>query len=342
MRKKVAVVILNYNGVKMLERFIPAVLDCSPVAEVIVADNCSTDDSVAMLQRCYPNVGIIQLEKNWGFAEGYNRALKQVDAEYFLLLNSDVEVTDGWLAPMIECLDSDKSIAACQPKLLDYKHKTHFEYAGAAGGFIDCYGYPFCRGRIFDTVEEDKGQYDAICDIFWATGAALMVRADDYRSAGGFDGRFFAHMEEVDFCWRLRARGRRIVCVPQSVVYHVGGATLNYSNPRKTFLNFRNNLLMLYKNLPKGELFRVMSVRMLLDYVAAFKFLLGGSFDDFKAVISARRAYRKMKYSFAIDRAENLYRAKENVIPQRTCFSVLWRYYVQKKLYYSNLADRFI
>lgn len=339
MRKKIAVVILNYNGIKMLERFIPALLDCSPTAEVIVADNCSTDDSVAMLQKCYPDVGIIRLEKNWGFAEGYNRALQQVDSEYFLLLNSDVEVTDGWLAPMVECLDSDKSIAACQPKLLDYKRKTHFEYAGAAGGFIDRYGYPFCRGRVFDTIEEDKGQYDTPCDVFWATGAALMVRADDFHSAGGFDGRFFAHMEEIDFCWRLRARGRRIVCVPQSVVYHVGGATLGYGSPRKTFLNFRNNLLMLYKNLPKKDLCWVMCVRMLLDYVAAFKFLLGGSFDEFKAVISARCAYRKMKYSFAVDRMENLHRSKKDIIPQRTSFSVLWRYYVKKMFYYSHLMN---
>lgn len=329
--KRIAVVILNYNGEKMLERFLPSVLDCSEhIADVVMADNCSTDNSVATVSRYYPDVRIIRLEKNFGFAEGYNRALKQVKADYYVLLNSDVEVTDFWLDPMFALMESESTIAACQPKLLDYKRKSYFEYAGAAGGYIDRYGYPYCRGRIFDTVEEDKGQYDTMCDIFWASGAALMIRSDDYWSAGGLDGRFFAHMEEIDLCWRLRARGRRVVSIPDSVVYHVGGATLNYHNPRKTYLNFRNNLLMLYKNLPQNEFLRVMSVRMILDYVAAFKFLLAGCVDDFKAVFKARTEFYKMRPLLKIDRMENLYRTKQPTQLQRTSFSILWRYYGKK------------
>ncbi|MBQ2293175.1 MAG: glycosyltransferase, partial [Bacteroidaceae bacterium] len=263
MGNRIAVVILNFNGAEMLRAFLPSVVDYSPEAEVIVADNCSTDASAQVMREEFPTVRYIQLEKNYGFADGYNRALAQVEAEYFLLLNSDVEVTQGWLAPMLEYMDSHPGVAACQPKLLSYKNKIEFEYAGACGGFIDKYGYPYCRGRIFDTVEEDKGQYDSVAELFWATGAALMIRAEDYRAAGGLDGTFFAHMEEIDLCWRLRSRGRGIVCIPQSCVYHVGGATLNKSNPRKTYLNFRNNLLMLYKNLPENELSHVMFVRAL-------------------------------------------------------------------------------
>ena len=275
----------------------------------------------------FPAVELICLEKNWGFAQGYNLALEKVEAEYFILLNSDVEVTQGWIEPMLAVLDGNPDVAACQPKLLDYKRKTHFEYAGAAGGFIDRYGYPYCRGRIFDTVEEDKGQYDSVCDIFWATGAALMVRAGDYRSAGGLDGRFFAHMEEIDLCWRLRSRGRRILCVPQSTVYHVGGATLNYNNPRKTFLNFRNNLLMLHKNLPQKEYRAVMAARCLLDYVAAAKFLLTGDAANCKAVVEARREFKRVKNEYDADRNGNLQATVAGAIPERTGFSILWRYY---------------
>ncbi|MBQ6693483.1 MAG: glycosyltransferase family 2 protein [Bacteroidaceae bacterium] len=327
--KKLAIVILNYNGEEMLKRFIPTLLNCSGDAEIVVADNASDDNSVATIQRCHPEVRIITLQKNWGFAEGYNRALKHVDAKYYLLLNSDVEVTEGWLDPLLSIMEADPSIAACQPKLLDYKRKTHFEYAGASGGFMDCYGYPYCRGRIFDTVEEDKGQYDTPCEIFWATGAALLVRSNCYWEVGGLDGRFFAHMEEIDFCWRLRARGHRIVCIPQSAVFHVGGATLSRSNPRKTFLNFRNNLLMLYKNLPAQRLRRVMMVRAFLDYVAAVKFLLSGDIKDFKAVVKARREYRKMRHYFLPDRIENLRCAVCENIPQMSIRSILWEYYVK-------------
>lgn len=327
--KKLAIVILNYNGEEMLKRFIPTLLNCSEDAEIVVADNASDDNSVVTMQRCHPEVRIITLQKNWGFAEGYNRALKHVDAKYYLLLNSDVEVTEGWLDPLLSIMEADPSIAACQPKLLDYKRKTHFEYAGASGGFMDCYGYPYCRGRIFDTVEEDKGQYDTPCEIFWATGAALLVRSNCYWEVGGLDGRFFAHMEEIDFCWRLRARGHRIVCIPQSAVFHVGGATLSRSNPRKTFLNFRNNLLMLYKNLPAQRLRRVMMMRAFLDYVAAVKFLLSGDIKDFKAVVKARREYRKMRHDFLPDRIENIRYAVCENIPQMSNRSILWEYYVK-------------
>ena len=337
MGNRIAVVILNFNGAEMLRAFLPSVVDYSPEAEVIVADNCSTDASAQVMREEFPAVRYIQLEKNYGFADGYNRALAQVEAEYFLLLNSDVEVTQGWLAPMLEYMDSHPDVAACQPKLLSYKNKKEFEYAGACGGFIDKYGYPYCRGRIFDTVEEDKGQYDSVAELFWATGAALMIRAEDYRAAGGLDGTFFAHMEEIDLCWRLRSRGRGIVCIPQSCVYHVGGATLNKSNPRKTYLNFRNNLLMLYKNLPENELSHVMFVRALLDYVAAFKSLLSGDAAGCRAVLQARRDFRRIKYDYSDLRRENLEKCVEVDVKERTSFSILWKYYAGGRRLFSEL-----
>lgn len=337
MGNRIAVVILNFNGAEMLRAFLPSVVDYSPEAEVIVADNCSTDASAQVMREEFPAVRYIQLEKNYGFADGYNRALAQVEAEYFLLLNSDVEVTQGWLAPMLEYMDSHPGVAACQPKLLSYKNKKEFEYAGACGGFIDKYGYPYCRGRIFDTVEEDKGQYDSVAELFWATGAALMIRAEDYRAAGGLDGTFFAHMEEIDLCWRLRSRGRGIVCIPQSCVYHVGGATLNKSNPRKTYLNFRNNLLMLYKNLPENELRHVMFVRALLDYVAAFKSLLSGDAAGCRAVLQARRDFRRIKHDYSDLRRENLEKCVEADVKERASFSILWKYYAGGRRLFSEL-----
>ena len=337
MGNRIAVVILNFNGAEMLRAFLPSVVDYSPEAEVIVADNCSTDASAQVMREEFPAVRYIQLEKNYGFADGYNRALAQVEAEYFLLLNSDVEVTQGWLAPMLEYMESHPGVAACQPKLLSYKNKKEFEYAGACGGFIDKYGYPYCRGRIFDTVEEDKGQYDSVAELFWATGAALMIRAEDYRAAGGLDGTFFAHMEEIDLCWRLRSRGRGIVCIPQSCVYHVGGATLNKSNPRKTYLNFRNNLLMLYKNLPENELSHVMFVRALLDYVAAFKSLLSGDAAGCRAVLQARRDFRRIKRDYSDLRRENLEKCVEADVKERTSFSILWKYYAEGRRLFSEL-----
>ena len=337
MGNRIAVVILNFNGAEMLRAFLPSVVEYSPEAEVIVADNCSTDASAQVMREEFTAVRYIQLEKNYGFADGYNRALAQVEAEYYLLLNSDVEVTQGWLAPMLEYMDSHPDVAACQPKLLSYKNKKEFEYAGACGGFIDKYGYPYCRGRIFDTVEEDKGQYDSVAELFWATGAALMIRAEDYRAAGGLDGTFFAHMEEIDLCWRLRSRGRGIVCIPQSCVYHVGGATLNKSNPRKTYLNFRNNLLMLYKNLPENELRHVMFVRALLDYVAAFKSLLSGDAAGCRAVLQARRDFRRIKHDYSDLRRENLEKCVEADVKERTSFSILWKYYAGGKRLFSEL-----
>lgn len=335
---KVAIVILNWNGADMLRKFLPSVLaSANGVADVIVADNASTDNSISVVKEEFPAVGLIELDKNYGFADGYNKALAQVEAEYVVLLNSDVEVQNGWIEPMVDYLDKNRDVAACQPKILSYRRKDMFEYAGACGGMIDYLGYPFCRGRIFDTVETDNGQYDSVLDIFWATGAALMIRLDDYKAVGGLDGRFFAHMEEIDLCWRLRSRNRRIVCVPQSVVYHVGGATLKKENPRKTYLNFRNNLLMLYKNLPEERLNVLLFVRMVLDGVAAVQFLLKFQWGNFKAIIDAHNSYRKMRHDFTADRRRNLEETKLRLIPERFNRSILFEYYFKGHKKYSDL-----
>ena len=334
---RVKIVILNWNGRDYLERFLPSLVSRTPGAGIVVADNGSTDDSVRFLERRYPQVELLRLDRNYGYAEGYNRALAGLNAEYFVLLNSDVEVTDRWLHPLAAYMDAHPEVAGCQPKLLSWRDRSAFEYAGAAGGFIDRYGYPFCRGRILSTVEQDDGQYDAVAPVFWATGAALFIRLEDYWKAGGLDGRFFAHMEEIDLCWRLRARGRLLVCVPQSVVYHVGGATLKKENPRKTFLNFRNNLLMLYKNLPEGELKGVMRVRWLLDQVAALVFLLKGQWPNARAVWRARREFRRLRPSFRPSREENMEKACTPVIPERTGYSLLLRYYLKGKKRFADL-----
>ena len=312
---KVSVVILNWNGCDMLRTFLPSVIrySKSEEVEVCVADNGSTDASVEMLREEFPCVRIIVLDQNHGFADGYNLALQQVEAEYVVLLNSDVEVTEHWLEPMISYLDG------------------HPE--------VDKYGYPFCRGRIMGVVEKDEGQYDTILPVFWATGAALFIRHADYREAGGLDGRFFAHMEEIDLCWRLRSRGREIVCIPQSTVYHVGGATLKKENPRKTFLNFRNNLVMLYKNLSDEELNKVMRIRTCLDYVAAFTFLLKGQLDNARAVMRARKEYKQICPSFSSSRKENLRKTSLNPIPERIKSSILWQFYVGGCKRFSQLSD---
>lgn len=335
---KVAVVILNWNGEAMLRRFLPTVVRYScDEAEIWVADNASDDASVQLLREHFPSVRLIQLDKNYGFAEGYNRALAQIEAEYYVLLNSDVEVTHHWLTPLVEYMDAYPDVAACQPKLLSEANRDYFEYAGASGGFIDRYGYPFCRGRIFNTVEEDNGQYDYIIDILWATGACMLIRSADYREVHGLDGRFFAHNEEIDLCWRLRQRGRRIVCIPESEVYHVGGGTLPKSNPTKTFLNFRNNLTMLYKNLPDGELKGVMRVRRVLDYVAALKMLVADrSWADFKAVVKARRAFYRWRHNFDDDRRE-IGRTRTASPSERVDYSILWQYYVKGRKTFSRL-----
>ena len=336
---KVAIVILNWNGAKMLHQYLPIVLNYSrDEATVYVADNASTDDSLDLLHRDFPECKTIVLDKNWGFADGYNKALRKIDAEYYLLLNSDIEVTHHWLTPLIEFMDVHPEVAACQPKLLSIYNKDMFEYSGASGGYIDRYGYPFCRGRIFETVEEDNGQYDYATDILWATGAALMIRSKDYWNVGGLDGRFFAHNEEIDLCWRLRISGRRIYCLPESFVYHVGGGTLPKSNPMKTFLNFRNNLTMLYKCLPDEELHHVMRVRWFLDYLAAWEMLiLKHNWGDFKAIFRARRAFKRWRKDFDVDRELIQATRTEERVPQRRPFSLLWQYYVKGRKRYSDL-----
>ena len=289
---KVAVVILNWNGINFLEKFLPFVVSyTAPYAQLIVADNASTDDSVAFLKANYPQIEIIQNTSNGGFAKGYNDALKQVDADYYVLLNSDVEVTPNWIDPLVKLMDSDENIAACQPKIKSYIQKNRFEYAGAAGGFIDKYGYPFCRGRILNNVEEDKGQYDDDREIFWATGACLFIRANCFHQLKGFDEDFFAHMEEIDLCWRLKNVGYKIMFCSSSTVYHVGGGTLNKLSPQKTFLNFRNNLILLFKNHASQYFIIKLFIRFVMDGIAGIKFLLSGEIGHFIAVIKAHFSF---------------------------------------------------
>ena len=336
---KVAIVILNWNGAKMMAQYLPTVLNYSrDEATVYVADNASTDKSMELLRSEFPEVKTIVLEKNWGFAEGYNQALRQIEAEYYLLLNSDIEVTHHWLTSLIEFMDVHPEAAACQPKLLSIYNKDMFEYAGASGGFLDRYGYPFCRGRIFETVEQDNGQYDQAASVLWATGAALMIRSKDYWNVGGLDGRFFAHNEEIDLCWRLRISGRKLYCLPDSYVYHVGGGTLPKSNPMKTFLNFRNNLTMLYKCLPDQQLHHVMRVRWFLDYLAAFEMLiLKHNLGDFKAIFRARHAFKRWRHDFDADRRQIQASRQETEIPEQRMFSLLWQYYAKGRKRYSDL-----
>lgn len=335
---ELAIVILNWNGAGMMRKYLPSVLKYSEGAEVIVADNASTDDSLEMLSKDFPGVRTIVLEKNWGFAEGYNKALEQVDAEYYLLLNSDVRVEEHWLDAMMDYMRKNSDVAACQPKLLSDRMPEMLEYAGACGGFIDAYGYPYCRGRVFNTVEADRGQYDTVMEILWATGACLLIRSADYWEAGGLDGRFFAHNEEIDLCWRLNIMGRRIVCVPKSRAYHLGGGTLPKGNPRKTYLNFRNNLTMLYKNLSDVELPRVMRIRKYLDYLAAVQMLvLGRSIGDFKAVLRARRDFNAWKHDFDAERAMIQKKRKGENVQGKTSFSLLAQYYIHGKKIFSKL-----
>jgi len=286
-RTKVAVVILNWNGRKFLEKFLPSVVNYSLGAEVIIADNDSSDDSVAFLKENYPDLRIIINSENGGYAKGYNDALKEVEAEYYVLLNSDIEVTPNWVMPVIEVMDADKNISAAQPKLLAYYQKDEFEYAGAAGGFIDKYGYPFCQGRVFGHLEKDLGQYDEIKEIFWATGAAMFVRAEKFWEIGGLDEDFFAHMEEIDLCWRMKNAGYKVMYVPTSKIYHVGGGTLPKGTARKTYLNFRNNFALLFKNLPKNRVVKTFIARLVLDGVAAVRFLTEGNIGDSFAVFRA-------------------------------------------------------
>ena len=332
---KVAIVILNWNGKAMLANYLPSVLAYKDVAEVIVADNGSTDDSMEWLSREYPEIQQLLLGQNYGFAEGYNRALQQVQADYYVLLNSDVEVTPHWLSPLIEFMDGHPECAAVQPKLHAVAHRESFEYAGAAGGYLDRCGYPFCRGRVFDTVEVDNGQYDSIAEVHWVTGACMMVRAVDFWQAGGLDGAFFAHQEEIDLCWRLRRMGRKLYCVPGSMVYHVGGGTLPKGNPKKTFLNFRNNLTMLWKNLPPDERGKVMRKRWLLDYLAAFQtLLLNGNYRDFMAIFNARKAFGKWR-----NRLEDKSEWESSVDVPLKPYSILWDYYAGRRRTFEEIEE---
>ena len=336
---KTAVVILNWNGKKFLEQFLPILIKntSDPDTEIIIADNDSKDDSIDFLNKNYPTLRQIILDKNYGYTGGYNRALKQIEAEYFVLLNSDIEVTENWLTPLISMMDSDKTIAACQPKILSFDNKNNFEYAGAAGGFIDKYAYPFCRGRILNTIESDEGQYNDSRDIFWATGASLMIRADLYNNLGGLDDDFFAHMEEIDLCWQLKNMGYRIVYNPNSVIYHVGGGTLPNNSPFKLYLNFRNNLFLLYKNLPKGKLFRVLFSRMILDGLSAITFLLKLSFKDFNAVLKAHFHFYKSLGKLRLKRKKLLENAVVSDHKEMYKKSIVKEYFLNRKKKFSSL-----
>lgn len=338
-RKKVAVVILNWNGQALMEEFLPSVIAHTPtdLADIIVADNGSTDQSVQMLKDKFPSVEIILLDKNYGFAEGYNQALKQIEHPYTVLLNSDVEVTPGWLNAPLAVMEADSNIVGAQPKILAQRNKEYFEYAGAAGGFMDRYGYPYCRGRVLHIVEKDFGQYDTQTDLLWATGACLFIRTDIYKEVGGLDAGFFAHQEEIDLCWRLRSRGYRLVCTPSSIVYHVGGATLSVESPRKTFLNFRNNLLMLYKNLPEKDLQYIMRCRFWLDYIAATKFFLSGHISNARAVYEARKAFYALKPTYEAIRKENLSKTTLHKIPELRKGSLICAFYLQGKKIFPQL-----
>ncbi|MDR1526843.1 MAG: glycosyltransferase family 2 protein [Dysgonamonadaceae bacterium] len=340
--KPTAIVILNWNGRKLLEQFLPSVLQYSPPdeADIIVADNGSTDDSIAFVKNQYPSVIVQALGWNYGFAEGYNRALADLNYPYVVLLNSDVEVTPDWLRTGIDYLEAHDNVAALQPKILSYRNKTLFEYAGACGGFLDKNGYPFCRGRILNRIEPDAGQYDDVLPVFWATGACLFIRLQEFKDAGGFDAAFFAHQEEIDLCWRLNACGKQIVCLPQSVVYHVGGATLEKANPQKDYLNFRNNLLMLYKNLPDPYYSKVMRKRFFLDYLSAIHCLLKGECHNAWAICKARRDFLRMKAQYQAVRNENLKQnpigIPDTMLPQ----SLIWSYYLNGKKKFSEYGKR--
>lgn len=337
--KKVAIVILNWNGEKLFPEFLPSIIQHSQGKniEIIVADNGSTDHSLEVLKKDYPEVTLLDLKTNYGFALGYNMALKELDADYFVLVNSDVKVAEGWIEPCIQQFENNDKIAAVQPKVLSYNEPDYFEYAGAAGGFIDKFGYPFCRGRILDHVEKDEQQFEEAGEIFWATGACMFVRADIFRESGGFDPEFWAHMEEIDLCWRMKNRGYKITYEPKSVVWHLGGGTLSYGNPRKIFLNFRNNLFMLFKNLPQYKFKRTMFIRLVLDGLAAVKFLAGFEWKAFVAVMKAHVSFyqnyaqlMKKRTQLKVDRVKDDH---DEIYPK----SIMWKFFVEKKYTFSSL-----
>ncbi len=329
---KNAIVILNFNGRNHLETFLPSVIKHSDGCEIFVADNASTDDSIHYLKQNHAKVFILALSQNYGFAEGYNQALAQIKAENYILLNSDVEVTPNWTLPLLASLDQEKT-GAVQAKILSYTQKNLFEYAGAAGGFLDKFGYPYCRGRIFDTCEKDNGQYDNDIAIFWATGACFAIKAEVFHKLGGFDARFFAHMEEIDLCWRLQNEGYINRYVGNSTVYHLGGGTLNKNNPRKTYLNFRNGLLMLVKNLPSSSLIPILGARLVLDGLSGLKFLLGGKWQDTLAILKAHFAFYSLMPIYLFKRKSQPITAK------RSKFSVVFQYFIKKQTTYQSLPN---
>ena len=336
---RTAVVILNWNGEKFLNQFLPVLLRNTqlPGVDIYVADNASTDNSLSLIEEQFPTVKTLLLDKNYGFAGGYNKALAQINADYFVLLNSDVEVTENWLQPLLNYMNENADVAACQPKIKSFYNRDYFEHAGASGGFIDYLGFPFCRGRVVGTAEMDRGQYDTVIDVFWATGACLLIRSELYNQVGGLDDEFFAHMEEIDLCWRLKGQGFRIVCIPQSEVYHVGGGTLQVEHPHKTYLNFRNNLLMLYKNLPQKSLSNIMRWRMLFDYAAAFQLFVTGKPQNAKSVLEARKDFKKMLPGFVDKRIENLSLATRTDFPEMLRKSIVIEYYLKGNKTYSKL-----
>lgn len=335
---QIAVVILNWNGKRFLEKFLPSLIKNTDLelAEIVIADNASSDDSIDFLNKNYASLKIIKHDKNYGFAEGYNKALKQLDHKYYVLLNSDVEVTENWIMPLFKLLESDERIAACQPKLINYAEREYFEYAGAAGGLIDKYGFAFCRGRVFNTVEKDLGQHDSTQEIFWATGACMFVRSYMYWEAGGLDNDFFAHMEEIDLCWRLQLNGGKIMCEPQSVVYHVGGGTLDATNPFKTYLNFRNNLSLLYKNLPSSVLKKRLFARKVLDGIAAIRFFTEGKYGDVKAVFRAHKDHLKLKKALQAKREGFSDSQRQRIYNKLFNSSIVWGYFICKKRLYKD------
>lgn len=337
MMPKVAVVILNFNTVDFLKQFLKYVVATNySNLEVVFIDNASSDDSVAFVKQNFSDVKIIQLENNYGFTGGYNRGLKQVEADYYVLLNSDVEVDENWLQPLVDLAESDKNIAAIQPKILDYKNKSLFEYAGASGGFIDQYGFPFCRGRIFESIEQDLGQYNDIKQIFWATGAAMFVDAKLYHEIGGLDEDFFAHMEEIDFCWRIQNRGYKVMVCPESIVYHVGGGTLQKTNPRKTYYNFRNGLILLIKNLPTKKLIPIILMRLILDHIAAYRWLFQGKSKDFFAVAKAHRHFiLRLRYWYKKRSKTNVNVYESDLVLKE---SIALAHYVKKRQFFSEVA----
>lgn len=336
---KIAIVILNWNGVKLFADFLPSILEHSKGdnIEIIVADNGSTDNSLAYLNNNFPTVTLMDLENNYGFAKGYNVALAKIEADYFVLVNSDVKVTKGWLRPCIQHFEKDEKVVAVQPKVLSFNKPDYFEYAGAAGGFIDRYGYPFCRGRILDKIEKDENQYDKSSEIFWASGACMFVRTEAFKNAGGLDADFWAHMEEIDLCWRLKNQGFKIIYEPQSTIYHLGGGSLSYGDPRKIHLNFRNNLFMLFKNLPKSSFKRIFITRMVLDGVAAVKFLAGFEFKAFAAVLKAHRDFYKNLTLLRNKRTELQKQVIVNNHDQMFSKSIMWKFFLQKKRKFTNL-----